>query len=131
MSNEIKNKIDDALYYFFLEADNETIKNSLKDDIHDIAAYEKKKKQIMFMTKAIATKKRNEHLLEIAAKFKEAILQGIEKPVAVLKQLIQTNPAFVLNRNLDKLSNEDIVEIIRDKNLVELLDLLDQDEKNH
>ena len=131
MSKEIKRKIDDALLSFYLEADKDTIRDLLKDDIENLEEYEKKKKQIMFMANAITTRKHDEHLLEVAAKFKEAILQGIEKPIAVLKQLIQGNPVFVMNRNLDKLSNEDIVELIKDKNLVELLEQISEDEKKH
>ena len=44
MSNEIKNKIGEALYHFYLEADKDTIKDSLKDDIQDME-YEKKKSE--------------------------------------------------------------------------------------
>ena len=48
MSNEIKIKLGEALYHFYLEADKDTIKDSLKDDIQDMAEYEKKKKRIIF-----------------------------------------------------------------------------------
>ncbi len=129
MSNEIKNKIEDALYNFYLEADKETINDTLKEDIQDVEAYGKKKKQIIFMAKAVANKKHNEYLLQLASQYQDAILKNIEKPIAFLKQLIQTNESFSLYRNLDKLSQDDIIEIIKDKNLMDLLENLEENEK--
>jgi hypothetical protein len=131
MNKEIKKKIDDALFNFYLEADKDTISDSLKGEISNSDEYAKKKRRIIFLAKAIAKKKHNEHLLEIANKFQEALLLQIEKPLAILKQLMQSNPSFALYRNLDKLSKEDIIEIIKDKNLVELLEQIDESEKKH
>lgn len=131
MSNEIINKINDALYNFYLEADKDIIKDSLKSDIQNLDEYNKKKKQIIFLAQAKAKQKHNEYLLELANKFQEAVLQNIEKPVAILKQLIQGNASLALYRNLDKLSKEDIIEIIKDKNLVELLEQLENNDKSH
>ena len=131
MSNEIKNKIDDALYNFYLEADKDIIKDSLKSDIQNLDEYNKKKKQIIFLAQAKAKQKHNEYLLALANKFQEALLQNIEKPVSILKQLIQGNTSLALYRNLDKLSKEDIIEIIKDKNLVELLEQLENNDKSH
>jgi len=131
MSNEIKNKINDALYNFYLEADKDIIKDSLNSDIQNLEVYNKKKKQIIFLAQAKAKQKHNEYLLALANKFQEAVLQNIEKPVAILKQLVQGNASLALYRNLDKLSKEDIIEIIKDKNLVELLEQLENNDKSH
>lgn len=131
MSREIKNKIDDALFNFYLEADKDTIKDSLQESIHNLVEYEKKKKKILFLAKATANKRHNESLLQLVSKFQEALLLNIEKPIAILKQLVQGNPSFALYRNLDKISKEDIIEIIKDKNFVELIEQLEEDEKKH
>ncbi len=131
MSSEIKKKIDGGLLSFYLEADKNTIKEILKDDIQNPDEYEKKKKQIIFMAKATASKKHNDYLLQLVNKFKEALLLKTEKPIAILKQIIQGNPSFALYKNLDRLSNEQIIEIIKDKNLVDLLEQLEKDEKKH
>lgn len=128
MSNEIKNNINEALYNFYLEADKDIINDSLKSDIQNLDEYNKKKKQIIFLAKAKAQQKQNDYLKVLVNKFKEAINENIEKPVAILKQLVEDNPSFALYRNLDKLSNEDIIEIIKDKNLVELLEQLEEHE---
>lgn len=133
MSKEVKNKIEKAMFDFYLEADKASIEESLKSDISNQEDYIKKKKKIIFMAKAIANKKNDEYLLALANQFQEAILLNIEKPVAILKQLIQDNPSLALYRNLNKLSKENIIEIIKDKNLVELLEMLENsknDESN-
>ncbi len=131
MSNDIKNKINEALYNFYLEADKDIINDSLKNDIQNLDEYNKKKKQVIFFAKAKANKMHNEYLLELASKFQEAVLSNIEKPVAILKQLFQGNASLALYRNLDKLTKEDIIEIIKDKNLVQLLEQLEENDKSN
>ena len=128
MKNKIENIIDDALLNFYLEADKETIEASIKESKLNNAEYAKKKKRIIFLAKAAVNKNQNDYLLQLANKFQEAVLANIEKPIALLKQLIQDNPSFALYRNLDKLSKDDILEIIKDKNLVDLLEQLENDE---
>ncbi len=131
MSREIKNKIDEALFNFYLEADKDTIKDSLQENIKNLVEYEKKKKRFLFLAKATANRNHNESLLQLVTKFQEALLLNIEKPVAILKQIIQGNPSFALYRNLDKISMEDIIEIIKDKNFIELIEQLEEDETKH
>lgn len=128
MSDEIKNKADKAFFDFFLEADEGQMKDYLERNIENMDAYERKKKRILFLTKAAANKQKNDQLLKAAAQFQSAILKGVEKPIAILKGLIQEQPSLSLYRNLDKLSEENIIEIIKDKNLVELLEKLENEE---
>lgn len=129
MSNETRNRIDEALFNFYLEADKDTVKDLLCDNIHNIDEYNKKKKQIVFLAKARARKQYNEYLLELADKFQEALMLNIEKPVAILKKLIQDNASLAFYSKLDKLSKEDIIEIIKGKNLVDLLEQLEENDK--
>ena len=131
MSREIKKKIDDALFNFYLVADKDTIRDSLQDSIQNLVEYEKKKKKLLFLAKATAKSRHNESLLQLVSKFQEALLLNIEKPIAILKQLVQGSPSFALYKNLDKISKEDIIEIIKDKNFIELIEQLEEDEKTH
>lgn len=128
MKNKIENIIDDALLSFYLDADKETIEASLIDNKLNNEEYARKKKRIIFLAKAAANKSQNDYLLQLANRFQEAVQANVERPIALLKQLIQDNPSFAFYRNLDKLSKEDIMEIIKDKNLVDLLEQLEQDE---
>lgn len=129
MSNNIKNRIDDALIAFYKEVDKDALADMLKDDVSDIDAYNKKKKQLVFLARAKAQKERNDNLLKLVSKLQQAIEANIEKPVAMLKQFIQGNTSLALYRNLDKLSKEDIIEIIKDQNFVQLIEELENDEK--
>tara|TARA_R110002020_G_scaffold328777_1_gene544722 strand:- start:1257 stop:1652 length:396 start_codon:yes stop_codon:yes gene_type:complete len=129
MSNNIKNRIDDALIAFYKEVDKDALADMLKDDVSDIDAYNKKKKQLVFLARAKAQKERNDNLLKLVSKFQQAIEANIEKPVAMLNQFIQGNASLALYRNLDKLSKEDIIEIIKDQNFVQLIEELENDEK--
>ncbi|MFA6128793.1 MAG: hypothetical protein WC699_15950 [Bacteroidales bacterium] len=131
MNRDIQSKIEDALFDFYLEADKDTIFDSLRENILDLEDYAKKKKQVLFLANANFMKRHNDYLLKLVNKFQEGVLMNIEKPISILKQLVQSNPSFALYRNLEKLSKEDIIEIIKDKNLVELLEQLDENEKNH
>ncbi len=130
MNNELQNKIDEALFKFYLEADSDTIQDLLRENIQNQAEYQKKKNKFLFMAKATAKKRNNEQLVVLINKFQEALSKNIEKPISMLRQLIQDNPSFVLYNNLDKLSRENIIDIIKDKNLSELIDQLKEDEKN-
>ncbi|HRY34038.1 MAG TPA: hypothetical protein P5531_13810 [Bacteroidales bacterium] len=131
MSNGINEKIDDALYNFFQEADEGTIKEFLQDDIPNLEEYNKKKKQIIFLAKATVKKTHNEYLLQLANKFQEAFIANIEKPIAIFNQLVQGNSSPAFYQNLNKLTKEDIIEIIKDKNLIQLLEQIEQDDKDH
>ncbi len=131
MNIEINNKIDEAFYNLYLEADLNDIKDSLKNDIQNISEYEKKKKQIIFFAKAKLKQEYNKELVNLASLFQEAIVQKIEKPISILKQIVQgsqMNLSFY--NNLDKLTKEDIIELIRDKNLIELIEKLEENGKS-
>jgi Mg/Co/Ni transporter MgtE len=131
MSEEIRDKINDALYNFYLEADKETIADSIEDGVKNIEEYNKKKKQILFFVRAQANKQRDQRLLALAEKFREAVEKNIDRPIAILKQIIQGESSLAFYSNLDKLTKEDIVEIIKDKNLVELLEQLENNDGKH
>lgn len=131
MSKKIKNNIEDAMLSFYNEADKELIDDLLNEYIDDRDEYNKKKKRIMFLAMASAKKQKNDKIQLLVAKFQHALESNLEKPVAMLKQLIQSNPSFALYRSLDKLSKDDLVEIIKDQNLIQLIEELEKDEKKH
>lgn len=129
MSDKIKYIIDEGLYNFYKEADSEIIKELLKNDVSNLEDYEKRKRKLIFLAKAKAKKQHNKSLVELANKFQEGLKQNLERPIALLKQMIQENSSYALYRNLDKLSQEDIIEIIKDKNFIELLEKLENDKQ--
>jgi len=128
--SKLKNNIDKGVTNFYLNLDVDIIKESLKDDGVDVIKEDEKiskfSKRIKFMNKAIVIKEKTDNLLEtIVSKFQEAIENNIDNPIASLKKLIEAKELSVQFRNLDKLTEEEIKEIIKGKNLVDLMDELD------
>ncbi|MBU2526386.1 MULTISPECIES: hypothetical protein [Flavobacteriaceae] len=132
MSN-LKNKIDKGITEFYLNSDIELIKKSLEEEGVDVAKESAEisnfLKRLKFTQTAIVTQENHQALLDrIVEKFQDAINRNIEKPIATLINLVETKQMSVQFRNLDKLTPEEIKEIIKGKNLVDLMDELDNEE---
>lgn len=96
-------------------------------DIDRIA--EKSFKRISFAVRGQINSQKDSVLLEkIAKQFQDAINNNIDKPISYLRNLVASNELSFSHRNLDKLTAEEVQEIIKDQNLIDLLELLD-DEK--
>ncbi|MGZ0014603.1 hypothetical protein [Yeosuana sp. AK3] len=132
MSN-LKSKIEKGITEFYLNSDIELLKKSLEEEGLDVvkesADISKFLKRLKFTKVATVTQKNNQVLIErIVEKFQDAINRNIEKPIATLINLVENKQMSVQFRNLDKLTPEEIKEIIKGKNLVDLMDELDNDE---
>ena len=132
MSN-LKNKIDKGITEFYLNSDIELIKKSLEEEGVDVAKESAEisnfLKRLKFTQTAIVTQESHQALLDrIVEKFQDAINRNIEKPIATLINLVETKQMSVQFRNLDKLTPEEIKEIIKGKNLVDLMDEFDNEE---
>lgn len=128
MNTTVNKKIEDALLDFYLEADKDTIKEILQHDIGDIEEYNKKRNKLIFMLKAKAKKQANDALIEkVLNYFEDAIHKNTAKPIAYLKQLMSENQSVALYHNFDKLSKEDILLIIKDKNLIDIIEQIERD----
>ena len=130
MSDKIKKSIQEAEVNFFREVDSQTIREILQETSPDINSYMNKRNRaiakITFLAKAATNKQRDSELLKLARGFKEAIEKNIDKPIQFLRDIMGQKAAAAFNSSLDKLSQEEIIELIRDQNLVNLLDQLDQ-----
>jgi hypothetical protein len=127
---KLKQNIDKGITEFYLNLDVNIIKDSLKNDGIDVLKEDQQiskfSKRIKFTNKAIIVKEKTDSLLEtIVSKFQEAIDKNIDKPIASLRKLIESKELSVQFRNLDKLTEGEIKEIIKGKNLVDLMDELD------
>ncbi len=132
MSN-LKDKIDKGITEFYLNSDIELIKKSLEEEGVDVAKESADisnfLKRLRFTEVAMSTQKSNQILLDrIVGKFQDAINKNLEKPIATLINLVETKQMSIQFRNLDKLTPDEIKEIIKGKNLVDLMDELDNEE---
>lgn len=131
--NTINDKIDKAILDFYLTADDQTIDHILDEHIDNMDEFNKQKdkylKKIRFLAKSIANQQKNEQLLNLAVeKIQNAIKNNIDNPIAYFNKLVASQKTVAYYRNLDQLSKEDIIEIIKDQNLVELIEKLEHNE---
>lgn len=134
MHKKVFNKIDKAILSSEIESDDSMFNAFIREEnfdelkINDIS--EKNFKKMSFLLKATINEEKDIRLLEKASSlFKEALNKNLDKPISFLKDLLETNQFSVQYRNLDKLSIENIKDIIKDQNLIELIEKLEEDEK--
>ena len=133
MKNNFIKKIDKAIINQSLENDFDAIDAELEslgyniDEINDFS--EKMYKRQSFLLKGMINKQKDSNLLERASlMLQKAIEENIDKPVSYLKSLIQNNQFQVQYRNLENLTIDEIKEIIKDQNLLELLEKLENED---
>ncbi|MFL1895283.1 hypothetical protein ACJRPK_06245 [Aquimarina sp. 2-A2] len=87
-------------------------------------------KQLKFKLSVKSNREKQQELLLTASqKFLEALDNGLDKPVAYLNNLIQNNKIQFQYSNLKKISEEEIKEIIKDQNLIEIIEMIENESK--
>lgn len=131
MKKKLKHNIEEGILHFHMEASDEVIENSLKEVLPDFDTYQAKKekaiKKLRFLANATAKKEHDEKLLKVANMLKEGLIAKAEKPINILKSLMSPQ-SLAFYSNLDKLTEQDIYDIIKDKSLIDLLEQLDGNE---
>jgi hypothetical protein len=85
-------------------------------------------KQLTFRLKSKSTVLKNDSMLDKASNyFKDALTKGLDKPIAYMNNLIQTNQLQTQFSRLEKMSEEQIKDIIKDQNLIEILEMLEKE----
>lgn len=133
MKNSFIKKIDKAIINQALEDDFSLLDAELEKmgcKISEIENFAQKKyKTQSFLLRGIIRQQKDEILLEkVALIIHSGIEKNLDKPVTYLRSLIQNNQFHVQYRNLEKLTNEEIKEIIKDQNLLDLLESIENEE---
>tara|TARA_R110002111_G_scaffold156492_4_gene223191 strand:- start:196 stop:594 length:399 start_codon:yes stop_codon:yes gene_type:complete len=131
--DKLKKIIDKGITENYLFGDINDIRQSLSDygvNLDDKREHQNKLiKQLKFKLRSSINKEKNENLLLKATEsFQDAINKGLEKPIAYLNNLIKENQLVVQYNKLDKLSSDEIKEIIKDQNLIEIIELLENEQ---
>lgn len=134
MKKELLNKMDEFILSSIKDSDSSTINSFLEEcgyDLSDIKKIaDKSYKKTSFSIKGQMNSQKDEMLLEKAVKyFQDALDKNIEKPISYLRNLVESNQLAFQHRNLDKLSHDEIKGIIKDHNLLEILENLENDEE--
>lgn len=134
MKNKYIHTIDDAILTSIKEADNEHVNYVLQDEGIDIekinSISEQSIKRLLFVAKAHKNKSKDDKLLDIALKLKDGIEKGLEKPISVIKGLIASKEVSFQFRNLDRLSEDEIKDIIKGHNLLNIIEQLENDDES-
>ena len=85
-------------------------------------------KRQVFQLKYLTEKRKQDNLINMAAqKIYEAMEKNLERPVAYLKELFENNEIVFQHNKLEKLDVEEIKEMIKDMNYLELLERLEKE----
>lgn len=135
MENEFINKMDDFVLSSLKEGDSSAIDSFLEssgynfDDIDLVA--EKCYKKLSFSINGQLELEKDETLLDkVANYFQDALNKNIDKPISFLRNLVEKNQLELSYRNLDKLTTDEIKEIIKDHNLLEILEELENENES-
>jgi len=130
--DKLKEIIDKGFTESHLSGDINEIRKSLSDYGVDLDANSQRQdkliKQLKFKLRASINEEKDNALLKKAVEsFQDAIQKGLDKPIAYLNQLIKQNQVEFQFNKLDKLSEDEIKEIIKDQNLIEIIELLEDE----
>ncbi|WP_138434171.1 hypothetical protein [Winogradskyella algicola] len=130
--DKLKEIIDKGFTESHLSGDINDIRKSLSDYGVDLDANSQRQdkliKQLKFKLRASINEEKDNALLKKAVEsFQDAIQKGLDKPIAYLNQLIKQNQVEFQFNKLDKLSEDEIKEIIKDQNLIEIIELLEDE----
>lgn len=132
--DKLKKTIKDSITNFEQSYPIETVRESLAEADVDYkarsASQDKFIKQLKFKLKIKANREKQEELLLIATQnFQDALQQGLDKPVAFLNSLIRQNKIKFQHSKLKELNEEEIKEIIKDQNLIEIIEMIESESK--
>lgn len=130
--DKLKEIIDKGFIESYLSGDINDIRKSLSDYGVDLTANSKRQdkliKQLKFRLRASINEEKDSALLKKAVEsFQDAIHKGLDKPIAYLNQLIKENRVEFQYNRLDKLNEDELKEIIKDQNLIEIIELLEDE----
>ena len=130
--DKLKKIIEKGITESYLQGDIKDIRKGLSD--YGVNMDENRKqqdkliKQLKFKIRSAVNEEKYENLLLKATEsFQDAINKGLEKPIAYLNTLIKENRLVVQYNNLEKLSADEIREIIKDQNLIEIIEFLENE----
>jgi len=134
MKKELLNTLDEYMLSALKSEDSSAFDSFLESYGYDLdivnSIADKSFKQISFTLKGQMNFQKDDILLEKVTKyFQEAINNNIEKPISYLRNLVESNQLAFGHRNLDKLTSDDIKELIKDHNLLDILEKLEKDEE--
>jgi len=132
--DKLKKTIKDSITNFEQSYPIETVRESLAEAGVDFkirnASQDKFIKQLRFALKIKVNREKQEELLLTATHyFLDALHKGLDKPIAFFNNLIKQNKVNFQYSKLKELNEEEIKEIIKDQNLIEIIEMIESESK--
>lgn len=132
--DKLKKTIKDSIKNFEQSYPIETVRESLTEAGVDLvvrnANQDKFIKQLKFNLRVKANREKQAELLCTATQhFQDALQKGLDKPIAYLNNLIKQNKVKFQYSKLKELNEEEIKEIIKDQNLIEIIEMIESESK--
>ena len=130
--DKLTKTIKDSIKNFEQSYPIETVRESLAEAGVDLDArnanQDKFIKQLKFKLRVKANREKQEELLHTATQhFQDALQNGLDKPIAFLNNLIKQNKIDFQFSKLRELNEEEIKEIIKDQNLIEIIEMIESE----
>ena len=130
--DKLKKTIKDSIKDFEQSYPIETVRESFAEAGVDLdarnASQDKFIKQLKFKLRGKANREKQEELFRTATQyFQDALQKGLDKPVAYLNNLIKQNKVEFQYSKLKELNEEEIKEIIKDQNLIEIIEMIESE----
>lgn len=130
--DKLKKIVKESLENFDIAIPDDLVRKQLEMEGVDLneqsLSQDKFIKQLTFRLKSKSTVLKNDSMLDKASNyFKDALTKGLDKPIAYMNNLIQTNQLQTQFSRLEKMSEEQIKDIIKDQNLIEILEMLEKE----
>lgn len=130
--DKLKKTIKDSIKNFEQSYPIETVRESLAEAGVDLdarnASQDKFIKQLKFKLRVKANREKQAELLRTAIQhFQDALQKGLDKPIAYLNNLIKQNKVEFQYSRLKELNEEEIKEIIKDQNLIEIIEMIESE----
>ena len=134
--DKLKKTIKESLIIFEKAIPDDLVRKQLEAEGVDLdkqsQLQDKFIKQLTFKLKSKSNKEKQEQMLEkVSTFFKDALTKGLDRPIAYMNDLVKTNQLQTQFSRLEKMSEEQIKDIIKDQNLIEILEMLEEESKGH
>jgi len=132
--DKLKKTIKESLIIFEKAIPDDLVRKQLEAEGVDLdkqsQLQDKFIKQLTFKLKSKSNKEKQEQMLEkVSTFFKDALTKGLDRPIAYMNDLVKTNQLQTQFSRLEKMSEEQIKDIIKDQNLIEILEMLEEESK--
>ena len=130
---DLINKVDESIFDMILGNDADFLDSYLEKEGYALSRIQhisdNSQKKHAFLAKGIINKQKDEIRLERATVYLQQIIErNIDKPINFIMNMIKNNRFSIQYRNLDKLDIDELKQIVKDQNLLEIIEKMEEED---